>query len=63
MNRVKLFGYKPEYVTPAQVTESTMLVFDVSKDVREPYLQVRGEVLMGDAFDGSQYKKTKVKLF
>ena len=63
LDRTKPFGYKKQYVTPAGATETTMLVFDMPKEVKEPYLQVRGLLLMGDVFDGSQYKKTKVKLF
>jgi hypothetical protein len=63
LNRIKAFNYKNEYITAAGVTETTLLVFDLPKDISEPYLQVRGSLLMGDAFDGNQYKKTKVKLF
>ena len=40
-----------------------MLVFDVPREVKEPYLKVRGDFLMGDLFDGNQYKRTRVKLF
>src|SRR4051812_21134541 len=57
LNRVEPFDYKDKYVTPAGVTETTMLVFDLPKDVREPLLQVRGSLLMGDVFDRNQYKK------
>ena len=63
LDRTKPFGYEKQYVTPAGATETTMLVFDLPKGVKETYLQVRGVLLMGDVFDGSQYKKTKVKLF
>jgi len=63
LNRVKPFDYKKEYVTPAGETETTTLVFDLPKEVRQPYLQVRGSLLMGDVFDGSQFKRTKIKLF
>lgn len=63
LNRVKPFGLKAEYITPPGATGITMLVFDLPKDAKEPYLQVRGLILMGDVFDGSQYKKTRVKLF
>jgi hypothetical protein len=63
LNRIQPFAYKSDYVTPAGSTESTMLVFDVPKTVSQPYLQVRGSILMGDVFDGDQYQKTKVKLF
>jgi hypothetical protein len=63
LNTVKLFGLKDKYVTPAGASDVTILVFDIPKDVKEPYLKVRGEFLMGDLFDGNQFKKTKVKLF
>ena len=63
LNGIQPFTYKGEFDTPAEATEATMLVFDLPKEVKQPYLQVRGLLLMGDVFDGSQYKKTKVKLF
>jgi len=63
LNRTKPFNYKNEFVTPAGVTETTFLVFDLPKDITAPYLQVRGSLLMGDAFDGNQFKSTKIKLF
>ena len=62
-DRIKPFGYKPEYVTPAGNTETTVLVFDVPKSLTEPYLKVRGYVLMGDVFDLNEYRRTRVKLF
>jgi hypothetical protein len=49
--------------TPAGCTDSTVLVFDIPDDAHEPCLQVRGELLMGDLFDGDQFEKTKVRLF
>jgi hypothetical protein len=63
LNRIQPFAYKNDYVTPSGSTESTMLVFDIPKTVSQPYLQVRGSLLMGDVLDGDQYRKTKVKLF
>ena len=57
------FERKDSYVTPAGVTERTRLVFDVPRAVREPYLKVRGFLLMGDVFDGDQFRRTRVKLF
>lgn len=57
------FGYKDKYVTHAGVSETTVLVFELPADVKEPYLKVRGDFLMGDLFDGNQFKNTKVKLF
>ena len=63
LEAVKPFGYKDRYVTPAEAVVTTMLVFDLPKDVREPYLKVRGEFLMGDLFDAKQYRRTWVRLF
>ena len=63
LEKVKPSGYKDRYVTPAEATETTMLVFDLPKDVNEPYLKVRGEFLMGDLFDANQYRRTRVRLF
>jgi hypothetical protein len=62
LNRVKPFNYKQEHITPAGASESTKLVFDIPQDA-ETYLKVRGSVLMGDMFDGDQYRRTRVKLF
>jgi len=56
-------GWQEEYVTQAQDNDSILFVFDVPKDVKYPYLMVRGETLMGDFFDGGKFKRKKVKLF
>ena len=63
LNRIRPFGLKNEYVTPAGTTLTTVLVFDLPTNAEAPYLQVRGSVLMGDVFDGEQYRKVKVRLF
>ncbi len=63
LNARNPFGYKDSYITGAGVTESTVFVFDLPADVKEPCLKVRGDFLMGDMFDGNQFKNTKVKLF
>ena len=63
LHRITPFGYRGEYVTPAGTTETILFIFDVPVGVTEAYLQVRGSLLMGDLFDGNQYRKTKVKLF
>ena len=48
--------------TPAGVTESTTLVYEVPNTLTQPYLMVKGATLMGDFFDGGQFQKTKIKL-
>jgi predicted small secreted protein len=52
----------PRLTAPGE-NDSTKFVFDLPKDVKEPCLKVRGDFLMGDLFDGNQYKRTRVKLF
>jgi hypothetical protein len=63
LNSIRQFGYKDSYLTQAGTTESTIMVFDVPNSVKEPFLKVRGDFLIGDLFDGGQFKKTKIKLF
>ena len=50
-------------VTPAGRIDSTVLIFSLPTTLTRPYLQVRGETLMGDVFDGSQFERTKIRLF
>lgn len=57
------FGFKERYVTPSQATDTTILVFDLPENINQPYLMVRGEVLMGDLFDRAKFRRTKVRLF
>lgn len=63
LKQTKQFTLKEKYVTPSGSTETTILVFDLPKDAKETYLKVRGDFLMGDMFDGNQFKNTKIKLF
>lgn len=63
LNTSQPFNYSPRHVTPAGATETTRLIFDLPRDCTHPYLMVRGELLMGDVFDGKAFTKTKVKLF
>lgn len=63
LEAIKPFGLRGRYLTMPGALDTTVFVFDVPRDVREPYLKVRGEFLMGDLFDGNQYKRTRVKLF
>jgi hypothetical protein len=57
------FGLSDHYVTPAEASQTTKLVFDLPDEVKAPYLKFRGYLLMGDVFDGNMYKRTRVKLF
>ena len=63
LNAMKPFNLKDKYITPAGVTDLTIFVFDIPKEIKQPYLKVRGEFLMGDMFDGSQFANTKIKLY
>ena len=63
LNASQPFNLASWYVTPPGVTESTRLVFDLPGTADHPYLMVRGEMLMGDVFDGKAFTKMKVKLF
>jgi hypothetical protein len=51
------------YNTPHGQTDTTILVFDVPANIVQPFLMVRGEILMGDMFDAGKFLKAKVKLF
>lgn len=57
------FGWKEIYNTPHGQTDTTILVFDLPVDIAQPYLMVRGDILMGDAFDGGRFRRIKVRLF
>lgn len=63
LNTLQPFSYSPQHVTPAGASETTRLVFDLPRNVARPYLMVRGELLMGDLFDGKAFTRTKVRLF
>lgn len=63
LNRIEPFRFKPEHSTNPYETEVTYLVFDVPNTTQKPYLMIRGENLFWDFLDGSQLKKTKVRLF
>jgi hypothetical protein len=57
------FGWKEMYNTPHGQTDTTILVFDLPVTITKPYLMVRGDILMGDAFDGGRFQRVKVRLF
>jgi hypothetical protein len=57
------FMLNDTYNTCAGTSDSTILVFDLPVDIREPYLKVRGEIMMGDIFDRGRFRKLKVRLF
>src|SRR5262245_30788826 len=55
---------QPErHVTEAGAIERTIFVFDLPNDVHEAYLKVRGETLMGDVFNGNQFRRMRVRVF
>ncbi len=63
INKSKPFGLKESYITRHGESDTTLLVFDIPADVREPYLMIRGGTLMGDIFDSGRFRKMKIKLF
>jgi hypothetical protein len=56
------FGLKEKYITPAGISDSTFLAFDLPFDVTRPFLKVRGEVLMGDFLDRSSFRRVRIQL-
>lgn len=62
-SRINYEQYKEKHVTAAGISDSTVLVFDLPTNVKEPYIKFRGDLLMGDMFDGNQFKNSRVKLF
>ena len=61
--RVEPINLKTEHVTPPGAEETTVLVFDVPADARHAFLRFRGQLLMGDVFDGDRFERTRVELF
>jgi hypothetical protein len=63
LERQQPYGWSAEYVTPAGAATTTMLVFALPENVARPVdLMVRGELLMGDMFDGARFRRTRVRL-
>ncbi len=63
LNQLQPFNLKDKHVTAAGETESTVFVFDLPRDAEQPCIMYNGEFLMGDLFDGCQFKHTHVKLY
>jgi hypothetical protein len=63
LNDLQPFGYQNRYHTNAGDTETTKFVFDLPRAEAHPVLRVRGETLMGDVFDRSQFRRISVKLY
>jgi hypothetical protein len=63
LNSIQPFNLADKHRTPAGVTENTILVFDVPAECAHPHLMVRGDLLMGDTFDGMAFAKTRIRLF
>jgi hypothetical protein len=59
----KPFGLKEKYITPAGSADSTYIAFDLPFNVTMPYLKVKGDILMGDFFDGALFRRVRIKLF
>ncbi len=63
LRRTGRLAFSVTHVTPPGSTDSTVLVFDLPEDVSAPALMVRGETLMGDFFDGGQFRRVKIALW
>jgi hypothetical protein len=63
INSVTPFGWKEEYITPSQSTDTVLLVFDLPESAGHPCLMVRGETLMGDILNGNKFRKAKIQLY
>ncbi len=63
LNQRESFGWQEEYHTHPNSEETTTLIFDLPKNVIQPFLKVSGKFMMGDVLDLHEYKKMKVKLF
>ncbi len=61
--KYKPFGLKDGYNTPAGSADSTYLAFDLPFNVTMPYLKVKGEILMGDLFDGAMFRRVRIQLY
>ncbi|HMT11580.1 MAG TPA: hypothetical protein PKA39_08155 [Ignavibacteria bacterium] len=62
-SRINYEEYKESYKTAAGTSDSTVVVFELPKSVKQPYIKYRGDFLMGDLFSGNAFKNSKVKLF
>jgi hypothetical protein len=62
-SRINYEQYKEKHVTAAGTSDSTVMVFDIPLNVKQPYVKFRGSFLMGDLFDGNQFKNSRIKLF
>lgn len=62
-SRINYEQYKDKHVTAAGTSDSTVMVFDIPLNVKQPYVKFRGGFLLGDLFDGNQFKNSRIKLF
>lgn len=63
LNKSLFFGWKEMYNTPHGQTDTTILVFDLPVGIKQPFLMVRGDILMGDVYDAGKFKRMKIRLF
>jgi hypothetical protein len=59
----KTFGLKEKYNTTPGSADSTYLAFDLPFNSTIPYLKVKGEIQIGDIFDGALFRRVRIKLF
>jgi hypothetical protein len=63
LDRMRPFGWSARYLTKAETSQATMLVFDVPPEASRPLdIMVRGELLMGDVLDGVRFRRARVRV-
>ncbi len=59
----KPFGLRGKYNTAPGTADSTYLAFDMPFSVTMPFLKIKGDILIGDIFDGALFRRVRIKLF
>jgi hypothetical protein len=63
LDRMRPFGWSDRYLTRAETSQTTMLVFEVPPEAPRPLdIMVRGELLMGDVLDGVRFRRARVRV-
>lgn len=63
LDGIRPFGWSASYLTQAEASQTTMLVFHVPPDAARPLdIRVRGQLLMGDVLDGVRFRRARVRV-
>ena len=60
--RINYEKYTDNYVTAAGKTDSTVLVFELPAEVKQPFLKFRADFRIGDLFEGNSLANSRIKL-